>query len=46
MGDAGPAVARHPDALTIHAPVQLTAAAVLLHEGVEGGAAERERGVR
>jgi hypothetical protein len=35
--DAGSAVARHPNALTIHAAVQLATAAVLLHEGVEGG---------
>jgi hypothetical protein len=30
MGDAGPAVARHPDALAIDAAVQVAAAAVLL----------------
>jgi hypothetical protein len=35
MRDAGPAVARHPDALPINAAIQLAAAAVLLHEGVE-----------
>jgi hypothetical protein len=37
MRDAGPAVTGHPDPLTIHAAVQLAAATVLLHEGVEGG---------
>ena len=36
MRDAGATVARHPDALAIHAALQLAAAAVLLHEGVEG----------
>jgi hypothetical protein len=30
MRDAGPAVTRHPDALTINAAVQLAAAAVLV----------------
>lgn len=37
MRDAGLAVTRHPDALTVHAAVQLAATAVLLHEGVKGG---------
>jgi hypothetical protein len=37
MHDTAPAVARQPDALTINATVQLTAAAVLLEEGVKGG---------
>jgi hypothetical protein len=37
MRDAGAAVAGHPDALTINAGVQLAVAAMLLHEGVEGG---------
>jgi hypothetical protein len=37
MRDAGSAVARHPHALIIYAAGQLAAAAVLLHEGVEGG---------
>jgi hypothetical protein len=38
MDDVCPALARHPDALTIYAAVQVAAAAMLLlHEGVEGG---------
>jgi len=37
MRDAGPTLARHPDALTIHAAVQLAAAAVFLDKCVEGG---------
>ena len=37
MRHAGPAVARRPDALTLHAAVQLAAATMLLHEGAEGG---------
>ena len=37
MRYAGPAVARQPDALTVSATVQLAAAAMLLHEGVERG---------
>jgi len=45
MRDAGPAVARHPDALTIHAAVQLAAAAVLLQEGVEGGEENHGRSI-
>jgi hypothetical protein len=36
MRDAGPAIARHPNALAIHAAVQLATAAMFLHEGVEG----------
>jgi hypothetical protein len=35
MRDVGPAIARHPDALSVHAAVQLAAAAMLLQEGVE-----------
>jgi hypothetical protein len=34
--DARAAVARHPDPLTLNPAVQLAAAAMLLHEGVEG----------
>jgi hypothetical protein len=34
MRDAGSAVARHPDTLTIYAAVQLAAATILLREGV------------
>jgi hypothetical protein len=37
MRDAGPAVARHPYPATVHAGVHHAAAAMLLHEGVEGG---------
>jgi len=37
MRDAGPASTGHPHALTIHAAVQLAAAAVFLDECVEGG---------
>jgi hypothetical protein len=37
MRDAGPAIARQPDAVAIHAADQLAAAAMLLDEGVEGG---------
>jgi hypothetical protein len=37
MRDAGPAVASHPDTLTIYAAVQLAAATILLHEGVGAG---------
>lgn len=37
MRDPGPAVARHPHPLALHATVELAAAAVPLHEGVEGG---------
>jgi hypothetical protein len=36
MRDASPAVAGHPHPFTIDAVVQLAAAAVRLHEGVEG----------
>jgi hypothetical protein len=36
MRDAGATVARHPDAFTIHAAVQIAAVVVLLHEGIEG----------
>jgi hypothetical protein len=36
MRDAGSTGARHADALIIHAAVQVAAATVLLHEGVEG----------
>ena len=37
MRDAGPAVARQPDSISIDAAIQLAAAAVLLQEGIEGG---------
>ena len=37
MRDAGATVARHPHLLTIRAAVEVTAAAVLRHECVEGG---------
>jgi hypothetical protein len=37
MRDPGPVVADHPDPLTIKPAVQVAAAAVLLHEGGEGG---------
>jgi len=37
MCNTGPAVTGHPDALSVHAAVQLATAAVLLYEGVEGG---------
>jgi hypothetical protein len=37
MRDTGPAIARHPDALCVHAAIQLAAAAVLLNQDVEGG---------
>ena len=37
MRDAGPAVTDLPHSVAIHPAVQLTAAAVLLHEGVERG---------
>jgi hypothetical protein len=37
MRDPAAAVTGHPDALIIHAAVQLAAAAVLLQEGVKGG---------
>ena len=37
MRDAGPAVAVHPDHVTVGAGVQIIAAAVLLQEGVERG---------
>jgi hypothetical protein len=37
MRDAGPAVARHPDLAAVNVAVELAAAAMLLHEGVEGG---------
>jgi hypothetical protein len=37
MRDAGAAITGHPDTFAIHAAVQLTATAVLLHERVEGG---------
>jgi hypothetical protein len=36
MRDAGPTVARHPDALAVNAAFQIAAAAMLLQEGVEG----------
>jgi len=35
MPYAGPAIARHPYSFVLDATVQLAAAAVLLHEGVE-----------
>jgi len=34
---SAPAVARHPDSLTTNTALEVAAAAVLLHEGVEGG---------
>jgi hypothetical protein len=37
MRDATPAVARQPDPLTINPAVQVAAATMLLHEGVDGG---------
>jgi hypothetical protein len=37
MRDAGSAVARHPDALSINTGLEIPAATVLLQEGVEGG---------
>jgi hypothetical protein len=36
MRDAGPAVTGHPNALTIHAAVQLTTALVFAYKGYEG----------
>jgi len=35
--DTRPAVTRHPDAATLHTAVQITAAAVLLQEGIKRG---------
>jgi hypothetical protein len=32
-----PAIAGHPNAMVLDAAIQLTAAAVLLQEGIEGG---------
>jgi len=37
MRDTGPAVACHPDSLTINTALEVAAPAVLLQEGVEGG---------
>ena len=37
MPDAGPALARHPHPFILDTAVHLATAAVLLHEGVEGG---------
>jgi hypothetical protein len=39
MRYAGPAIARHPDPLTIYAAVQLSAVLVLAHKSHQGGEA-------
>jgi len=44
MHDGRAAVARHPDAFSLHTAVEITAATMLLQESVERGEQVRHRG--